>query len=120
MNINFKASNIALTDEIRSYTEEKVAMVKKLIPGTAEENIKVDVDLSKKSQQQSGEIFRADITIYAGAEKTHAVGHGETILAALDASKDELSERVSRSKKRRMDLVRKGGAKIKSMIRFWK
>tara|TARA_B100000745_G_scaffold58094_1_gene34436 strand:- start:27154 stop:27510 length:357 start_codon:yes stop_codon:yes gene_type:complete len=118
MQINYKAPTIDLTDEIRNYTEAKVAMVQKLI-ATTDENVQVDVELSK-ANQQSGEVFRADITIHAGADRTHAVGHGESMLAAIDNAKDELAGRLRRAKDKKQNAFRKGGAKIKKMLRFWK
>ena len=120
MQINYKALTVELTDDIRAYTEEKIAMVEKLIAGVDPDNVSVDIDLSRKQNQKSGDIFRADITMHAGADRTHAVGHGETLMAALDEAKDELSRRLRRSKTRRLDSIRRGGAKIKNALRFWK
>lgn len=119
MHIDFKAPTLELTDDIREYAEEKVTMLAKLLQNVAEENIRSEVELAQKSNQQSGDIFRADITIHAGADRTHAVGHGESILAAIDEAKDELSRRLRRGKTKRLDALREGGAKIKKMLRFW-
>lgn len=120
MHINYKAPTLDLTDEVREYAEEKLAMVEKLITSAAVEDIQAEVDLSRKQNQQSGDIFRADITIHAGADRTHAVGHGESLMAALDEAKDELSRRLRRTKSRRLESLRRGGAKIKNALRFWK
>jgi ribosomal subunit interface protein len=119
MKINFKALTIELTDEIRSYAEDKMGMVGKLLQNVDEENIRAEVELARKKNQQTGDVFRADITIHAGADRTHAVGHGESILAALDEAKDELTRRLRRGKTKKMDALREGGARIKNMLRFW-
>ncbi len=119
MNIDFKAPTIDLNDEIRTYVEEKIAMLYKLLHGVAEENMRAEVELQRDQHQQSGNVFRADITIHAGAERTHAVGHGETLHAAIDEAKDDLSRRLLRGKSKRTDMIRKGGARIKRMLRFW-
>ena len=120
MQINFKAPTLELTEDVREYVEEKVEMVTKLLKEVDEENLRADVELSRKQKQNSGVIFRADITIYAGSERTHAVGHGESIQSAIDESKDELTRRLSRGKTRKLDSLRRGGAKIKNALRFWK
>lgn len=119
MQIDFKAPTVDLTDDVRNYAIEKVEMLERLLGDTAEENIRYEVELAKNVKQQTGEIFRADITVFAGPEKSHAVGHGETIHAAIDEAKDDLTRRLRRDKTKRMDFLRQGGAKIKSMLRFW-
>lgn len=120
MQINYKAPTIDLTDEVREYTEEKLVAVEKLLGGIDTNNVQVDVELARRENQQSGDIFRADLTVHAASDRIHAVGHGETLYAALDEAKDELTRRMQRTKTRRLDSVRKGGAKIKNMLRFWK
>jgi|TARA_B100000900_G_C20066815_1_gene508286 ribosomal subunit interface protein len=120
MNIEYKAPTIELTDEIREYAEEKVAMLCKLLHAVDDENIRAEIGLQRKQGQQTGsDIFRADITIHAGVDRTHAVGRGETLHAALDEAKDELSRRLRRGKTKRLDSLREGGLKIKKMLRFW-
>jgi len=119
MNIEYKAPTIELNDEIRSYVEEKLAMVTKLLHDFADENISVEVELTQKAGQQTGDIFRTDLTMHAGANRTHAVGHGESLHASIDQAKDELTRRMRRGKNKHMDAVRNGGAKIKKMLRFW-
>jgi len=119
MHINFKAQTIELTNEVRAYAEEKVNMLIKLLQNVDEENIQAEVVLEKKQNQQSGDIYRADITIHAGPDRTHAVGHGESIMAAIDKSKDDLALRLSKVKNKRRSSFREGSAKIKKMLRFW-
>jgi len=112
MNINFKATTIKLTDEVRAYAQDKVKMVTKLLQNVDEENIRTEVELERKQNQQSGKIFRSDITIYVGGNKTHSVGHGESILAAIDEAKD-------RDKGKKQNMFRRGASRIKKMLRFW-
>jgi len=119
MQIEFKALTVDLTDDIRAYAVEKVGMLEKLLGNIEEENVRYEVELAQDLKQQSGTIYRADITVFAGPEKTHAVGHGETMFAAIDQSKDDLSRRLRRNKTKRLDFLRRGGAKIKRMVRFW-
>lgn len=119
MNIEFKALTVDLTDEVRAYAEEKVLSIAKLLQNIEEENIRVEVELARDQHHQSGDVYRADITIHAGVDKMHAVGHGESLHSALDIVKDDLSRRFRRGKSKRIDALRSGGAKIKKMLRFW-
>ena len=119
MNIEFKATTIELTEEIRNYAEEKITMLYKLLSNVDDENIRIEVELGRKANQQSGNVFRTDLTVHAGADRTHAVGHGESLHAAIDEAKDDLERRIRRGKTKRLDALREGGAKIKNMLRFW-
>jgi len=119
MQVSFKAQTVELTDEVRSYAEAKVAMLTKLLQNVEQENIQAEVALEKKQKQQSGDIYRADITIHAGPDRTHAVGHGESIMASIDKAKDDLALRLSKVKNKKRSSFREGSAKIKKMLRFW-
>ncbi len=117
MLVNFKAKDVDLIDEVKQYAESKVEMLGKLLADVPDENISYDVELSK-GKQQTGSIYRADITLHAGAMRLHAVGHGESLNAAIDEAKDELERRMRREKAKDMTLLRKGSQAIKRMLRF--
>lgn len=117
--IDFKTHGVELSNDIREYAEEKIEMLEKLLVNIDEENKRFEVELAKRAGQQTGDIFRADIVVLAGAERVHAVGHGETLFAAIDEAKDDLTRRLRRNKTKTADMVRKGGAAIKKMLRFW-
>lgn len=117
MLVNFKASNVDLTDDVRQYAESKVDMLSKLLAGVEDENVSYDIELSK-GKQNSGETYRADITVHAGSTRLHAVGHGESLNAAVDGAKDDLERRMRREKGKDMTLMRRGKQAIKSMLRM--
>lgn len=117
MLINFKVDNIELTDEVRAYAQEKVKMLSKLLAEVADEDISYDIKLGK-GKQQSGAVYRADITLHAGATRLHAVGHGESSNAAVDEAKDDLERRMRREKTKDLTLLRKGSKIIKKMLRL--
>ena len=119
MHIDYKARNVELTDDLRTYTEEKMEGIGKLLQHVPEENLRAEIEFSRKSTQQSGDVFRADITIHAPRERTHAVGHGESLNAALDDAQEDVIRRLRREKGKRTDLFRHGAARIKKMVRFW-
>ncbi len=117
MIINFKVNNIELTDEVRQYAESKVQMLGKLLADVPDENISYDIDL-EKSKQQTGDTYRADITLHAAPLRLHAVGHGESLNAAIDEAKDDLERRIRRDKDKSSTLLRKGSQAIKKMLRW--
>ena len=119
MLVNFKADNIELTQNTKDYAQEKVGMLYKLIANVDEENVRYEIDLSK-SNQNSGSIYRADITLHAAPIRLHSVGHGESINAAIDEAKDELERRMRREKTKERTLLKRGKQAIKKMLRFGK
>lgn len=120
MQINYKTDGVILADDVRSYTEEKLDAVRKLLTHHDDADISCDVQLTKDEKHHSGTIYRADFTVLAGRERVHAVGHGESVQAALDAAKDELSNRLRREKKMHVRFLRKSQEALKRMMRFGK
>ena len=118
MNVTYKAENLELTPDVRAYAEEKLEAVQKLLSNYAPENVACDVALVKDDAHQSGNIYRADVTVHAGSEHVHAVGHGESLMAALDEVKDELARRIRREKDKEETMFRKGGAMLKRMMKW--
>lgn len=118
MNISYKTDNVVLAEDVRSYTEEKLAAVRKLFAHYPDSDIACEVHLAKDDKHQSGAIFRADFTVLAGGERVHGVGHGETMQAALDAAKDEIMDRQRRDKRMHRRFLHKSAAALKNMMRF--
>lgn len=118
MNITIKTHNIELTPEIRAYAEEKAAAVRKVLGHHDENDIACDIILSRDDKHATGIVYRADYSAFAGSEKVHAVGHGASINAAIDIAKDELVQRASKDKSRGLSLMKRGGARVKSWLRW--
>ena len=72
MNISFKTHNLDLTDDVRTYAEDKAGAVRKVLGHHAEEDIACEILLSRDDKHASGLIYRADISALAGGEKVHA------------------------------------------------
>ncbi len=117
MLVNSKAKDVDLIDEVKQYAESKVEMLDKLLADVPDENISYDIEFAK-GKQHTGSTYRADITLHAGATRLHAVGHGESLNAAIDEAKDDLERRMRREKTKGMTMLRKGSQAIKRMLRF--
>ena len=121
MRINIKTKGeLILTDELKAYVETKAEHLEKYFKNYEDEDaVFVEFELSEGEPEKERK-FRADIVASTPHDRTHAVGWGETIFAALDEAKDELSRRLRREKKKRIALLKKAGRKIKDMIRGFK
>lgn len=118
MNIAYKTMNMELTAEIQRYAEEKLEAVARSLSRISSEHLACEATFSKEGHHTTGDVYRADFTVFAGAERTHAVGHGISITAAMDEAKDELTRRVRENKRVHVRLLRKGGAAIKNLLRM--
>lgn len=116
MNINIKATNISLTSSISDYVGKRVGKISKLLKN--DESAQCNIELARTTgHHNKGEIFRAEIHI-VGANKNHYASADEVDLyAAIDAVRDEIVSELRSRKEKRMVFIRRGGAKIKAMVK---
>lgn len=118
MNIQYKTNGVVLADDVRALVEEKLQAIEKLLAHHDAQNVSCEAILTHNTEHNTGKVFRADFTVLAGGNRTHAVGHGESLQAAVDMAKDELIERMRREKGKHQTLLRKGSQMIKKMMRW--
>lgn len=116
MKINIKATDFSLTPSISEYIEKKIDMLKKFFRGADEVLVSVEVGRTTK-HHKSGDIFRAEIHISAGGEEYYAVVEKDDLYAAIDEVKDEIVHELTSRKKKALRLFRRGGAKIKNLLK---
>lgn len=116
MQIDIKATNLELTDEITGYLTEKLAMLDKqfdldtdvvYIRAELEENVGYAEDEKR---------FRAEANLDAGTIHLRSVSEQGTIQAAIDEMKDDLLRRVTDYREKETDLARRGAAEAKEII----
>ncbi|MFC1730763.1 ribosome hibernation-promoting factor, HPF/YfiA family [candidate division KSB1 bacterium] len=118
MHHNIKTTDFEMTPEVSDYLDEKLRSLEKYI-NKDDESIKCDVEVGKTTEHhQSGKIFRAEINVSIGKKMFRAAAEEESMNAAIDIAKDEITKRLKRSKDRRFALLKKGGEKVKNILRF--
>ena len=115
--INIKATNIELTEELTSLVEQKLAPLEKFLPEN-ETDIKCDVELEKVTEQQSGRIYRAEVNLFVKGHTYRAEATEDQMEKAVDSMRDEVKKEIRRSNRKRESLIKRGGRKIKEMMRF--
>jgi len=81
--------------------------------------VKCDVEVGKRSEHhQSGDIYRAEVNITEDGKLFRAEATGESINAAIDKVRDEMEKQLRRHKKKKDSLLRRGGARVKGMLKF--
>ena len=106
-----------LTPAINNYTAKKITQLEKFV-NAADTSASVDVEVGKTTNHhQAGDVFRAEFNLFVGGKQYNAVSEKEDLYAALDDVKDEVAHELSKSKTRKRDLMRRGGARIKDIVR---
>jgi len=108
-----------MTPEIHAYLNEKLDTISKLVVvGDANAKVLCDIEIEKTQSKQHGPIWRAEMNLSFEGNTYRTEATAESINAALDEMKDEMTKRLGRDKKRRFDRLRRGGAKMKEWFRF--
>jgi ribosomal subunit interface protein len=115
MKINTKATSITLTPSISEYIEKKVMPLDKFFQ-VGEALMNVEVGRTTR-HHKSGEIFRAEIRVSYNGQEYYSVAEAEDLYAAIDEVKDEITRELSSGKKKSLHLLRRGGAKIKELLK---
>ena len=118
MNINIKATNMELTPAIRDFTEKKISGLAKFI-GRDDEAVKVFVEVGTTTRHHhSGDIFRAEIQITAPrlekGIRTEAIDND--LYTAIEKAKDEIKLELTKTKDRKISLVRRGARAFKKIF----
>src|SRR3989344_2603276 len=115
MKINIKVTNIELTPAISAYAEKKVRTLEKFLDNS---DTVIQVEVGKSTQHhKSGEVFRAEVHLVAPGLDLYAVSDQTDLYAAIDLVKDELAEKLVRTKGRKVALYRRGARKVKEMLK---
>lgn len=116
MKTTIKATNINLTDNINDYVDKRVSAIEKLIPDN-DTSALCAVEVEKTTtHHKSGLIFRAELTLHISGENFRAEASKETLFDAIDHAKDEMVRELRRHKNKKIEKVRRGGAKLKGRI----
>ena len=116
MRTTLKATNVALTPELRGYLDKKLDALEKFIG--EEPSAICDVEVGKSTKHhQTGPVFYAEFNLHLPGRDLRATAEAETVHAALDEVKDEILQELRKEKTRRTAFLREQGAKLKEFIR---
>ena len=117
MDINIKATNIKLTPDISDYLDKRFRTLSKYI-NHEDTSVLLSVEVGKTTDHHlSGDIFRAEINLHISGADFRAVSEQGTLYSAIDDAKDEMTRELRRHKRKRLHLMRRGGARVKAFIR---
>lgn len=117
MRTNIKTTNLTLTPEISDYLVKRLSALDKF-SDTSDDTALADVEIGKTTEHhREGPIHRAEINLQIKGQMYRAVAERETLFEAIDKAKDEIQEELRRTKSKRLQFIRRGGARLKDMLR---
>ncbi len=108
MNISIKGTNFKLTPSVKEYVEEKIGNLGKFL-----EFSEARVELGRDKHHQTGDVFRAEVTMLAGGKLIRADHSSDDIYASIDLVIPKLKEQISKFKDKRVTLARRGARSAK-------
>ena len=115
--INLKFTNMPSDDSLKGYLEKRLKKIVDIAGGMQEEII-FRVEIGKtKQHQKTGDIHRAEIQVFIGGKEFRVVTEEEGIRAAIDSARDSILRDIKNQKRKNVTTLRKGGRKIKEMLR---
>jgi ribosomal subunit interface protein len=117
MKINEKGVNMQITADIKDYLYKKIAHFEKFID-PADESVLCEVELGKVSNHHNkGDVYITKINLHIAGKNLQATTEMDDIFASIDIAKDEMVREIQSNKDKKVSLMRRGGAKIKNIIK---
>jgi len=114
--ITYKHTNTHPDEELQNVVEQKLRSLEKYIG--SETDIKCAIEMEKTGGKQTGLTHRVEANFWLAGTLYRAEATEESFEKAIDEVRDELDKEVRRAHKKRNSLLKKGGRKIKDMMRF--
>ncbi len=121
MKYNIKSIDFSLTPAIQDYLEKKLAHLDKLLPKNIDaDGVMCYVELGKVTDHhKKGDIFKTVLNIHVGKDMFRAEALMEDEYSSIDIAEAEMERELSSYKDKRKSLIRRGGQKIKRIIKGW-
>lgn len=111
-----KATNLEITEAIREYVDKRFEKVHQFLADDT--TARVNVEIAKTSNHHKhGDIFRSDVRVSARGQQIYAQSEESDLYTTIDIVRDEVLRQLTTSKDKRTSLLRRGGAKVKGMLR---
>lgn len=119
LNKQIKATNMELTDAISQYVNKKIDTLLKFIDSNQDALAEIEIGRTS-NHHHKGDVYKAEINLIIGKNNFRSVVIESDLYAAIDGMKDAVVNEVSRSKRKRFHLFKKGHQKIKNLLRGWR
>lgn len=116
--ITFKHTRTDEARHLESVVVHKFASLAKYVGN--ETAAYCEVEFQKEAPHQSGLVFRVEANVTIAGKFFRAEATDETFEKAIDAVRSELDVELRKAHSKRESLIRRGGRKVKDMLRWGK
>ncbi|MBR8828068.1 MAG: ribosome-associated translation inhibitor RaiA [Gomphosphaeria aponina SAG 52.96 = DSM 107014] len=113
MKLLIQGNNIAVTEAIHNYVEEKL---EKAVKHYNNITTKVDVHLSVARNARIAEKHKAEVTVYANGTVIRAQEGSENLYASIDLVSDKIARQLRKYKEKHEDKKTHAGAKTAAIV----
>ncbi len=114
--ITYKSTNIAPNEKLQALVEQKFSSLEKYLGN--ETDVSCAVEFEKVAPRKSGEVHRVEANLRCHGRLYRAEATELSFEEAIDEVRDELDKELRRANDKRDSLMKRGGRKIKDMLRF--
>ena len=101
----------------QDYLDKKIKLLEKFA-NVNDDKTSLRVEIGKVSEHhQKGDLFRTEFNLEIAGGFYRAVASELNIHTSMDVAIEELLVQLRKHKERRMTMIRRGGAKIKDLVR---
>jgi putative sigma-54 modulation protein len=113
MKLLIQGNNIAVTEAIHDYVEQKLEKAVKHFNGMT---TKVDVHLSVERNARIADRHKAEVTVYANGTVIRAQEGSENLYASIDLVSDKIARQLRKYKERLVDQRTHAGVKTSEIV----
>jgi ribosomal subunit interface protein len=118
MKNNIKTTEIFLTPAITDYVDKRINYLDKFVSPDIKEAAMCYAEIGKSSQHhKNGDHFLAEFTIHLGGKVFRAKAEEFDLYAAIDKASEEMAEELRTFKDKKVGMLKRSGAKIKSLLK---
>ncbi len=101
MKVIIKATNLELTEPLKTYIEDKVEGLSKFFPGLDPDAVKARVEVARSTRHHKrGNVYHVDVNLELPGTVLRAEKDDADIRAAIDAVKDKLKREIDKYKEK--------------------
>ncbi len=116
--IQFKTTRTNVTENIKQVVEDKFQSLEKYIG--SESDVKIAIEFEQVAPHNNGPIHRVEANFWLAGKLFRAEATEESFERAIDVVRAELDQELRTARTKKESMMRKGGRKIKEMMRFGK
>lgn len=118
INTNLKTTNIEAGDDLQEYLAKKLIKLEQFVDED-DTTVQADIELEKRSGQQTGQIYRAEINLKIAGSYLRSEEKADDIRDAIAAMQESIIRKLRKTKEKRRGRIRSGARRMKQMIQGW-